>query len=87
MRDYAEQDWVNKLAASLQASTCGNSAGGALRGNGPCRESLIGRIRNKRERAENESTKANLLYELEALLEKNQEVARRILDLMEEVGR
>lgn len=83
-----ENDCIDKLAASQQAqqaTTCDNSAG-SLRGNSPMREGLLGRIRNRRNRAENESMKANRLYELEALLEKNQETAR-ILELMEEVGR
>lgn len=80
MDRYQSSDMDAKLSAAA-AQQC-NAAGIAFEK--PCRESLIGRIRNQRSRAQMEARRMEHLFELEHLLEKNPEVAR-ILDLLDEV--
>lgn len=84
MDRYQSSDMGAKLsaAAAQQCNTAG--IGGTLRGDLPARESLLGRIRNQRSRAQMEARRMEHLFELEHLLEKNPEVAR-ILDLLDEV--
>jgi len=74
---------LSEMNAKLSAAAdqqCNTAGIGDL----PARESLLGRIRNQRSRAQMEARRMEHLFELEHLLEKNPEVAR-ILDLLDEV--
>lgn len=75
--------YQGELRDSTQYSTLGGGAiGGGLSGNLAAHPSLRERVAMSLNRAQQESKRADILHELQHLLEKNPDIAR-ILDLLE----